>query len=140
MNDTKPHNERNYPPTVHPYPGFISVMDVRAGKRLLTRNVRVWQEDPSSNDWFLEADAAPDSKDSSWREHVFEASGALYYRGQLVLVSLDGVDYVSRRESPEAIVFANGKERSIMDLGSYVGGLRDDGAIVFQTEVYRKSP
>lgn len=135
MNTTVPTGEQHHPATIHPYPGFVSVMGVLAGKRLLTRNVRIWQDDPSSGDWFLEPVAAATLEDTVWHEHVFGESADLYYRGQLLLVSLDGVDYVSRRDAPEAIVFANGKERSILDLGFYIGGLREDGAIVFQTEV-----
>lgn len=137
MNQTNLCSDRNHPATIHPYPGFVSVMGVRAGKRLLTKNVRIWQDHPSSGDWFLEPDATVALEDDPWSEHVFGERGDLYYRGPLVLVSMDGADYVSRRDAPEEVSFANGKERSILDLGSYIGGLREDGAIVFQTEVRR---
>lgn len=120
----------------HPYPGFISLIAVPVGYRLSTRNVRLWRASENSGDWFIEPCPA-DVCESDWTERSFDfgAPQAIYHRGPLVFVSLNGVNYVERRETPQAISFANGKERSIIDLGHYIAGQREDGALVKQTKI-----
>jgi hypothetical protein len=120
----------------HPHPGFISLIKVPIGYRLSTRNVRLWRESGNSGDWFIEPCPA-DVHESDWTEWNFDfkAPQAIYHRGQLVFVSLGDHNCVERRDTPRAIAFANGNERSIVDLGHYIAGQREDGAIVDQTEI-----
>lgn len=118
------------------HPGFISLITVPIGYRLLTRNLRLWREYENSGDWFIEPCPA-DVNESDWTEWRFDFEGpqAIYHRGQLVFVSLGDHNCVERRDTPQAMPFANGKERSIVDLGHYIAGQREDGAVVDQTEI-----
>jgi hypothetical protein len=120
----------------NPHPGFIALMTVPCGYRISTKNVRLWRETENSGDWFIEPLAASEIE-SDWtpRSFDFERPQAIYHRGPLVFVSLDGRHCVERRDTPHAIAFSNGKERSIIDLGRYIAGEREDGAVVKQTEI-----
>jgi hypothetical protein len=116
------------------HPGFLSLWTVPGGYRLCMKNVRLWQEEERPEQWFLEP--LPDGQ-TGWSEKIFGLGETqdIFYRGAMMFVYLNDENWVERREAPQAVTFSNGRERSIMDLGHYIGGLRDDGAIVFQCSV-----
>lgn len=120
----------------HPHPGFISLITVPVGYQMSTRNVRLWRESENAGDWFMEP-CPPDVHENDWTQwrFDFDAPQAIYHRGRLVFITLDDHHYVERRDTPQAIAFANGNERSILDIGHYIAGRREDGATVDQTEI-----
>lgn len=120
------------------HPGFISLLRVPNGHRLLLRNVKLWRDSEQSSEWFLEP--LPSTHvENEWTEQLFNfgVGQDLFYRGALLFISKDGERRIERRDTRDAVKFANGNERSILDLGHYIGGLREDGAIIFQSDVER---
>lgn len=118
------------------HPDFSSLLRVPDGLSLTLRNVRLWRDEQRPDTWFLEPLPTSDSE-SGWVEQIFDfgVGQDVFYRGPLLFISLNGERRVERRDTPHAVEFGNGDERSILDLGHYIGGRRDDGAIVFQSDV-----
>lgn len=125
----------------HPYPGFISFMSVPAGSHFSFKNILLRRDDTSENIWF--AEPLPYAvAETEWTEHIFsaQATSLLYHRGPLNFMTPGGVKKIERRGTATATPFGNSKERSILDLGHYIGGMTHDGTIVFQAGVEAGPP
>ncbi len=125
----------------HSYPGFIAFMSVPAGSHLFSKNIRLWRDDSCENIWFAEP-LPYRVQDTVWTERIFseQAAGVLYHRGALNFVAAHGSLKIERRDTAAATLFGNSKERSILDLGHYIGGMAHDGTIVFQAGVEAGPP
>jgi hypothetical protein len=119
--------------------GFSSMLRAPDGHRVRLKNVKLSRESESSNRWLLET-LPLESEEAGWTEHIFDGGGGhdVFYRGPLLFVSMpeSGRDqWIERRDTAAATAFANGKERSMLDLRHYICGQREDGAIVYQSDV-----
>lgn len=120
----------------HPYAGFLSFMTLPAGSELLLKNVRLWREGDAENVWFMEP-LPLEAPDTGWTKNSFPepVTSELYHRGPLNFTSSEGARRIERRATVTATEFGDSKEKSILDLGHYIGGISADGSIVFQAGV-----
>ena len=120
-----------------PYAGFSSCIAIPSTTRVALKNVRIWKEASGGTDWFIEP-LPYDSVETAWTCHDFagtEAQIVLYHRGPLNFYKDGNLEKIERRPTVAATSFGDLAERSIIDLGHYVGGTNADGVIIFQSGV-----